>query len=108
MNFWRGGDLRRFDDVHAEAFVDRSAAAGRTPDRMGFRKGVEDLYARFPDFAATVEFIAVDEAMGLATIRWSAVAHSAKNITDFEGIEIIRCQANQVVERWGEWDGGVT
>ncbi len=107
MTFWQGGDLLRFEAVHAETFVDRSAA-GRTPDRLGFRKGVERLYGRFPDFTAVVEFIAVDDAMGLATIRWSATARLAEDATTFEGIEIIRCQANRVVERWGEWDGGVT
>ena len=100
MTLWQGGDLQDFDAVHAEQFVDHSAA-GRSPDRAGFRRGIQELYVSFPEFRATVDFVTVDEMLALATIRWSAVSAS----TRFAGIEIIRCRAEQVVERWGEWSG---
>ena len=74
MRFWQGRDLAGFDRVHAPSFVDRSAA-DKPPDRVGFREGVAALYRAFPDFAATVQFMATDEFWRLVTIRWSAVGH---------------------------------
>src|SRR6516225_9789685 len=74
MRFWQSADLRRFDLVHAPDFVDH-CPAGRPGNREGIRHGIEALYRAFPDFTATVEFMAIDEARSLVTIRWSAVGH---------------------------------
>jgi predicted ester cyclase len=111
MGFWQRAGLAGFDEVHAEDFVDRGAA-DRPPDRGAFRRSVEQLYSAFPDFMATTDFVAVDEKLGLATIRWTATGRQAGpflgrpatgRAVAFEGIEIIRCRDGQVVERWGEW-----
>lgn len=114
MRFWQGAGLAGFDDVHAEDFVDRSAS-GRPADRAGLRAAIERLHAAFPDFLAATAFVAVDEARGLATIRWTAHGRHAgaflgraptgRRVT-FEGIEIVRCHDGAVAERWGEWNEG--
>ncbi len=111
MSFWQGAGLAGFDEVHAPHFIDRGAA-GRSPDRDGFRRSIEQLCAAFPDFTAVTDFVAVDAEQGLVTIRWTASGRHAGPFlgrpatggrVSFEGIEIIRCRDGQVVERWGEW-----
>jgi steroid delta-isomerase-like uncharacterized protein len=112
MRFWQGASLEGFEALHTPDFIDHSAA-GRAPDRNGFRVGIEDLYRAFPDFLATVERMAVDETQGLVAIRWSAVGHmrgrflgmpaSGRRVS-FAGIEIIAIRGGRLKERWGEWD----
>ena len=112
MRFWQGASLEGFDVLHAPDFTDHSAA-GRRPDRDGFRASIEDLYRAFPDFVATVGAMAIDEVRALVAIRWSAVGHmrgpflgappSGRQLS-FRGIEIIAIQSGRVAERWGEWD----
>jgi steroid delta-isomerase-like uncharacterized protein len=110
---WQRGDAGVVDELHAVDFVDH-AAAGRAADRAGFKQGILDLYAAFPDFNAVVEDLVIDAAAGKVAVRWSAsgtqrgafmgVPPSGRRIT-FAGIEIIRVEDGRIVERWGEWDG---
>ncbi|WP_082312570.1 ester cyclase [Chelatococcus sp. GW1] len=112
MQFWQGGSLASFGDLHAPHFIDHSAA-GRAADREGLLQGIRDLYAAFPDFHADIDLLAVDVSKGLVTIRWSATGHMhgrflgvepTGRLVGFSGIEIIRVGEGQVVDRWGEWD----
>ncbi len=112
MRFWQGGSLDDFDVVHAETFVDHSSA-GRRADRAGLRAAIVELYSAFPDFKATADLVAVNEALGMATIRWSATGRQSgpflgraptNRSVSFQGIEIIHCRGGRIVERWGEWD----
>lgn len=113
LSFWQGGDLGCFDEIHSPAFIDRSSV-GRSSGRDGFRQGIADLYAAFPDFHGEADRFVVDENASTVAIRWKAsgthkriffgVAPTGRRI-QFEGIEIIRVDRNQVVERWGEWNG---
>ncbi|MEK7314657.1 MAG: ester cyclase [Candidatus Eisenbacteria bacterium] len=110
---WRPGDLSTFDELHAPAFRDRSAA-GRGDTRDDYRRMLQAFYAAFPDFHTDIEDLAIDESRATAAIRWTArgthrgaylgVAPSERAI-DFAGIEIIRVEEGRIVERWGEWDG---
>ncbi len=113
IGLWQGGDLAAFDELHDPAFVDRSAA-GRATDRDGFRAGLADLYRAFPDFAAGVETLVIDEPGQAVAIRWVAAGSHRRAFMGeeptrapvrFEGIEIVRCRGARIVERWGEWDG---
>jgi predicted ester cyclase len=114
MSFWQGAPLDDFESVHSPDFVDHSAG-DRTPDRIGLRQGIVDLYRAFPDFAAATTVLAIDHAEGLVTIRWTAEGHhdgefmgiaATGGRIGFAGIELIRIRDGQVVERWGEWDEG--
>jgi putative acetyltransferase len=110
---WQRGHARAIDDLRAPEFVDHDPG-GRAPDREGFKLGVIDLYAAFPDFRAVVEDVVVDAARGIVSVRWSArgthagpylgIAPTGRCIR-FKGIEIIRIVGGRIVERWGEWDG---
>lgn len=112
MRLWQGTGLDGFDALHAPDFVDHSAS-GRATDRDGFRAGIADLYRAFPDFFASVEVMAIDEARALVAIGWSALGHmqggflgaspTGRHVT-FHGIEIIAIRDGRVTERWGEWD----
>jgi len=110
---WQRGDVEAIDELHAPDFVDHSPA-GRTPDRDGFRAGVAELYAAFPDFSTVTEQLVIDATAGTVGVRWTAVGThkgtfmgvppTGKRIA-FEGVEILRIQDGRIMERWGEWDG---
>ena len=110
---WQRGDVSAIDTLHAPDFIDRSPT-GRTPNNEGFKEGVTQLYAAFPDFFAETEDLVIDTPAGKAVIRWSATGThkgafmglppTGKRIT-FRGIEILHIQDGRIIERWGEWDG---
>jgi steroid delta-isomerase-like uncharacterized protein len=110
---WQKGDASMVDELHAADFVDHDAA-GRAADRAGFKAGILELYAAFPDLYAVIEDLVVDAAAGKVAVRWSAtgthrgafmgVPPTGRRII-FRGIEIIRVEDERIVERWGEWDG---
>jgi steroid delta-isomerase-like uncharacterized protein len=110
---WHGCDVSIIDELHAADFVDHSAS-GRATGNEGFKRGIVELYAAFPDFFGDADEIYVDEHAATATIRWTAtgthkgtflgVAPTNKRVT-FRGIEILTVRQGKVVERWGEWDG---
>lgn len=111
---WQRGREAVVDQLHALGFVDHDPG-GRPPDGEGFKRGIRELYAAFPDFHARVEEIVVDEARGTAAVRWTATGtHSATYLgaaatgrrIAFKGIELLRLDADcRIAERWGEWDG---
>lgn len=113
MLLWHNGCLDNFDKIHSIDFIDKSAS-GRNSDRAAFREGISELYASFPDFQATTTFMAIDEYTQTVTVRWTATGtHQGAfmgipatfRVIPFEGIEILRCQAGKITERWGEWNG---
>ncbi|MCI0713205.1 MAG: ester cyclase [Chloroflexi bacterium] len=110
---WQKGNVAVIDELHVPNFVDHAADA-RAADREGFKQGIADLYAAFPDFYATTEDLVIDLTSQTVTVRWTAtgthrgqfmsVAATGKTI-NFTGIEIIRIENGKIVERWGEWNG---
>jgi steroid delta-isomerase-like uncharacterized protein len=110
---WQMGRPEMVDELHAADFVDHDSS-GRTPDREGFKQGIAELYAAFPDLHADVDRLVVDAEDGSVAIRWRAAGtHSGEFMgipptgrrLSFKGIEIIRIADGRIVERWGEWDG---
>jgi len=111
---WIKRDYSKFDQIHHPDFRDLSPA-GRESDRLSYRKGIEEFYTFFPDFVAFVEDLVVDTSKRKVAIRWSANAtHRGKFFgleptfrrIFFQGIEIITINdQEQIIERWGEWDG---
>ncbi|WP_242344658.1 ester cyclase [Anaeromyxobacter terrae] len=110
---WQKGRDAVVDELHAPEFVDHDAS-GRPPDREGFKSGIRELYAAFPDFEARIEDMLVDASRSEAVVRWTAtgthrgaylgVPPTGRRIA-FKGIEILRFEGGWIVERWGEWDG---
>lgn len=110
---WRRRDLAVFDQLHAPHFVNRSPA-GRGTDRESYRQSVLELFAAFPDWEAEIDDLVVDHAAGKVAVRWSAEgihrgmflgAPPSLRRIKFRGLEIVRIEGEQIVERWGEWDG---
>lgn len=110
---WQRGRVGMVDELHSADFVDHDAA-GRAPDRDGFKQGIAELYEGFPDLHAVIEDLVVDPDLGSVAIRWQATGtHEGPfmglpptgNRVSFKGIEIIRIHDGRIVERWGEWDG---
>jgi steroid delta-isomerase-like uncharacterized protein len=112
-DLWQDGRADAVDALHAPEFVDR-ASGGRPSDRAGYKQGVRDFYAAFPDFYTTIEDLLVLPARSQVVIRWSAtgthrgpylgVPPTGRKIA-FRGIEILRYDGGWIAERWGEWDG---
>ncbi|MCI0331080.1 MAG: ester cyclase [candidate division Zixibacteria bacterium] len=110
---WSKGNVRIVDELHAPDFVDRDPS-GREPTNEGFRKGIKELYAAFPDFNAKVEELVVEIETGKVAILWSATGTHKGGFMNipptnkkihFKGIEIITIKNGKITERWGEWDG---
>jgi len=110
---WQGGDLSAFNEIHHPEFIDHSPS-GRAPNRNGFRQRIEDLYRAFPDFQAQIEDLLVDLKKQSVSIRWRASGTHWGEFFDlrptgrgiaFTGIEIIKIHQQQVMTRWGQWDG---
>jgi predicted ester cyclase len=110
---WQEGREGVVDELHAPEFVDHDPA-GRPPDREGFKRGIRELHAAFPDFHAEIDALLVDGGRSEVAVRWSAtgthrgrflgVEPTGRRIA-FKGIEIVRFDGGWIVERWGEWDG---
>ena len=110
---WQQGRVAMVDELHSPDFVDHDAA-GRPPDRAGFKQGIADLYRGFPDLYTEIEDLVVDPDRSSVAVRWSATGtHRGTfmglpptgNRVSFKGIEVIRVDGGRIVERWGEWDG---
>ena len=112
-DIWRQRNLNVFDEIHAPHFVDHSSGE-RASDRESYRQSIAELFAAFPDWQAEIDDLVIDEATGKVAVRWTATgthriefmgaAPTDKRIT-FCGIEVVRVEGGQIVERWGEWDG---
>lgn len=110
---WQRGDANAVLALHAPDFIDHDAA-GRAPDNSGFRAGILELYAAFPDFYTQVEDLVIEARSGKVAIRWTASgSHRGAFLgfpatgrrIHFQGIEILRIASGRVADRWGEWDG---
>ncbi len=110
---WQKGRAAMVDELHAPAFVDHDPA-GRRPDRKGFKQGIAELYAAFPDFHARIEDLVIDTAAKKITVRWRGTGTHRRKFMGcpptgrkilFKGIEILLVRGGLITARWGEWDG---
>ena len=109
---WQKGQSEVVDELHAPNFVDNNPA-GRGSDNDGFKEGIVQLYAAFPDFHARIEDILIDAAQGKAAVRWTATGthrgtfmgcDPTGRVIHFKCIEIVRIDNGRIAERWGEWN----
>ncbi len=114
ITIFQGGDTAILDELHAEGFVDHTAA-GRDVTTAGFKQGVASIYAAFPDYNATIDDVLVDSEKRKIVIRWHAAgthqgtflgSEATEKEIAFNGIEILDLDAEgKVLNRRGEWDG---
>jgi steroid delta-isomerase-like uncharacterized protein len=109
---WQKGQSEVVDLLHAPNFVDHNPA-GHGSDNDGFKEGIVQLYAAFPDFHARIEDILIDAAQGKAAVRWTATGthrgafmgcDPTGRVIQFKCIEIVRIDNGRIAERWGEWN----
>ncbi len=112
-DIWRERKLEVFNDLHAPHFIDGSPA-GRGADRESYKQSIAELFAAFPDWEAVVDDLVIDETSGKIAVRWTAAGthqgiflgvEATGKLVTFRGIEIVRIENGQLIERWGEWDG---
>jgi steroid delta-isomerase-like uncharacterized protein len=109
---WQKGQSEVVDELHAPNFIDHNPA-GRGSDNQGFKEGIVQLYAAFPDFYARIQDILIDGVQSKATVRWTATGthrgafmgcDPTGRVIRFDCIEIIRIDNGRIAERWGEWN----
>jgi steroid delta-isomerase-like uncharacterized protein len=109
---WKKGQSEVVDELHAPNFIDHNPA-GRASDNHGFKEGIVQLYAAFPDFSARIEDILIDGVQSKAAVRWTATGthcgafmgcEPTGRVIQFKCIEIIRIDNGRIAERWGEWN----
>ena len=109
---WQKGQSEVVDELHAPNFVDNNPA-GRGSDNDGFKEGIVQLYAAFPDFHARIEDILIDAPQGKAAVRWTATGthrgtfmgcDPTGRVIHFKCFEIVRIDNGRIAERWGEWN----
>lgn len=109
---WQKGQSEVVDELHAPNFVDNNPA-GRGSDNDGFKEGIVQLYAAFPDFHARIEDILIDVAQDKAAVRWTATGthrgtfmgcDPTGRVIQFKCIDIVRIDNGRIAERWGEWN----
>ncbi len=110
---WQIGDAEALEELHTDDFVDHSPS-GRLPNLRGFKQGVIELFAAFPDFHATIEDLVVEEHNSKVAVRWRATGtqrgtfegiEASNQRLEFTGIEIVVIHEGRISERWGEWNG---
>ncbi|MDJ0721640.1 MAG: ester cyclase [Desulfobacterales bacterium] len=110
---WQKGNPSIVDELHANDFVDH-ASAGRAADRSGFKQGIIELYAAFPDFHAVIDDHVIDLEARKVAVRWrGSGTHRGPFLGQpptgrtirFKGIEILYFRQDRIIARWGEWDG---
>jgi predicted ester cyclase len=95
----------------AGTFVDHDPVPGKTGDAAGFKAGVADLRASFPDFACAIEDVLVSG--GRVAVRgvctgtqqgpfFGAAASGRAFRAGF--IEVVRISDGRITERWGQRD----
>jgi len=115
IDIWQRRNLDDFNELHAPQFVDGSPA-GRASDRESYKQSIAELFAAFPDWQAVIDDLLVDEAARKVAVRWTAtgtqrgkfmgVEPTGRRVT-FQGIEIVRIEGGQIVERWSGGASGM-
>jgi predicted ester cyclase len=100
------------DEVYATDVVDHNPQPGQGPGIDGVKMIIGLYHAVFPDLHVTNDDMLIDGNRG--TLRWSATGthegdqlgvpatHKTVRLT---GIDILKIEHGQVVERWGEANG---
>ncbi len=110
---WQKGNPGIVDDLHASDFVDH-APSGRASDREGFKQGIAELYAAFPDFYAVIDDLTIDPEARKAAVCWHGTGTHRGDFRGhpptgrkirFQGIEILHFRQGRITARWGEWNG---
>lgn len=105
-----GRDLQLMDDLFAVDMIEHEDFGGGN-GRDGLRAFFVDLFAAFPDYQMSVDDLIAEGDKVVARVRSSAT-HSGPFLGNaptgrrFEvaGIDIMRFEAEQVVEHWGVTD----
>ena len=105
------GDLSRADMLLAGTFIDHDPAPGKTGDAAGFKAGVTDLRAAFPDLACAIEDVLV--AGGRVAVRGVCTGTQQGQFMGLPPsgrafragfIEFFRIADGRITERWGSRD----
>jgi steroid delta-isomerase-like uncharacterized protein len=109
---FNGGDIAAADRYLDAAFVDHAPWPGQPGTRDGFKAGLVDFRAAFPDFKVDVERVIAegDTVVGHYTMSGTHLgafmgAPPTGKTFRVEAIDIVRLRGGQMVEHWGVFDG---
>lgn len=109
---WNGDNYDFIEETHHEEYVGHwfDIESGDV-DRAGLETFVRAVHEGFSDFEMTVEFVLVDENMGVTgfTVRGTHDGEymgipATEKTGSTPGIMVHRFDGDQVVEAWAVWD----
>jgi steroid delta-isomerase-like uncharacterized protein len=112
LEIWGAGNVETLESIFAEDVVDHNAFPGQPAGREGMEQTLLAYRAAFPNLTLTNDDIVVGSDR--VVLRWTAVGtHEGELMgipatgasVTMTGIDILRVENGQVVERWGEFNG---
>jgi len=107
------GDLAAADGYFDPSLVDHAPWPGQPADIAGFKAGLAEMRASFPDLHVAIERTVAQDDLLVAHMRMSGshlgpfmgAAPSGKTFK-VEAIDIVRIQDGRIAEHWGLIDTG--
>lgn len=109
--FWNQRDVKVFDEVFADRFIDHTPMPGSEGTKEGFKQVALALQAAFPDGHTTLHDLVAEGDK--VVVSWTyggihrgplmGIPATGKSIT-MAGISIDRIVNGQIVERWSQVD----
>jgi steroid delta-isomerase-like uncharacterized protein len=109
---WNGDNYDFIEETHSEDYVGHwFDIEGGDVDQAGLEAFIRDAHAGFSDFEMTVEFIVVEDDMGVTGFTVSgthdgeyAGIPATNEVGSTQGIMAHRFEDGKVVEAWAVWD----
>lgn len=113
IEFWKTGDLSRFDEVYATNYVNHDPSRPHVVDCESLKELIADVHRGMPDFKSIIEDLIVENDKFVT--RWVAtgthtgpldgipIPPTGKKITQ-TGMTITRVEQGKIVEAWWNYD----
>jgi|AntRauTorcE11898_2_1112593.scaffolds.fasta_scaffold00007_26 steroid delta-isomerase-like uncharacterized protein len=109
---WNGGNYDFIEETHGENYVGHwFDPDGDDVDQTGLEAFIRETHAGFSDFEMTVEFVVVEDDMGVTgfTVRGTHDGEfmgipATDNVGSTPGIMVHRFEDGKIVEAWAVWD----
>lgn len=113
IEFWKTGDLSRFDEVYATNYVNHDPSRPHVVDCESLKELIADLHRGMPDFKLIIEDLIVESDK--VVTRWVTtgthtgpldgipIPPTGKKIT-LTGMNIHRVEQGKIVEAWWNYD----
>lgn len=110
---FNAGDVAAADGYFQPFLVDHAPWPGQSADVAGFKAGLAEMRASFPDFHVAIEHTVAEDDLLVVHSRMSGShlgpfmgAGPSGKTFEIEAIDIVRMQDGRIAEHWGLIDTG--